>query len=78
MIANAGVMAIPPALTAEGFEVQFGTNYLGHAVLLQLLRPLMVRTARERGAATGGGGGDVRFVAVSSFGHMLAPAPQAI
>lgn len=61
-------MAIPPGLTAEGFEVQFGTNYLGHAVLLQLLRPLMVRTARENG------GRDVRFVAVSSFGHTLAPA----
>ena len=45
LIANAGVMAIPADLTAEGSEVQFGTNYLGHAVLLQLLRPLMVRTA---------------------------------
>lgn len=70
-IANAGVMAIPPALTTEGFEVQFGTNYLGHAVLLRLLQPLMLKTAHIPSAE---GGGDVRFVAVSSFGHTMAPA----
>jgi len=66
LIANAGVMAIPPGLTAEGFELQFGTNYLGHAVMLQLLRPLMLRTAQNPEC-------DVRFVVVSSFGHTMAP-----
>jgi len=71
LIANAGVMAIPPGLTDEGFELQFGTNYLGHAVMLQLLRPLMLRTAQDTSV---GGGGDVRFVAVSSFGHTMAPS----
>ncbi|KAL8983366.1 MAG: hypothetical protein Q9177_004999 [Variospora cf. flavescens] len=71
LIANAGVMAIPAGLTAEGFEVQFGTNYLGHAVLLWLLRPLMLRTARDMSDT--GGRGDARFVAVSSLGHTLAP-----
>ncbi|KAL8861953.1 MAG: hypothetical protein Q9178_001823 [Gyalolechia marmorata] len=74
-IANAGVMAIPEGLTAEGFEIQFGTNYLGHAILLRLLRPLMLRTAQNTSA--GKGGKDVRFVAVSSFGHTMAP-PQGI
>ncbi|KAI4271671.1 MAG: hypothetical protein LQ337_005850 [Flavoplaca oasis] len=64
-IANAGMMAVPEGLTAEGFEVQFGTNYFGHAVILRLLRPLMLRTAQE--------GSQVRFVAVSSFGHTMAP-----
>ncbi|KAL8883422.1 MAG: hypothetical protein Q9192_007173 [Flavoplaca navasiana] len=64
-IANAGTMAVPEGLTAEGFEVQFGTNYLGHAVLLRLLRPLMLHTAQE--------GSQVRCVAVSSFGHTMAP-----
>ncbi len=71
LIANAGVMAIPPGITDEGFELQYGTNYLGHAVMLQLLRPLMLRTAQDTSV---GGGGDVRFVAVSSFGHTMAPS----
>lgn len=68
-IANAGIMAVPEGLTAEGFEVQFGTNYLGHAVLLRLLRPIMLRTAQK----TAHEGSQVRFVAVSSFGHTMAP-----
>ncbi|KAI4250854.1 MAG: hypothetical protein LQ352_005210 [Teloschistes flavicans] len=71
-IANAGVMAIPDGLTAEGFEIQFGTNYLGHAILLQLLQPLMLRTARDSSSEKGAN--DVRFVAVSSFGHTMAPS----
>ena len=66
-IANAGVMAVPPGLTAEGFEVQFGTNYLGHAVMLRLLRPVMLRTADMSD------GGNVRLVVLSSFGHTMHP-----
>lgn len=58
-------MAAPPGLTDEGLEVQWATNYLGHAVMLQLLRPLMLRTAAT--------GADVRFVSVSSHGHNYAP-----
>ena len=66
-IANVGVMAIPPGLTTEGFKLQFGTNYLGHAVLLSLLRPIMMRTAdMPRGA-------HVRLVVLSSFGHNMHP-----
>lgn len=65
-------MAIPDGLTAEGFEIQFGTNYLGHAILLQLLQPLMLRTARDSSSEKGAN--DVRFVAVSSFGHTMAPS----
>lgn len=64
-IANAGIMGTPPGLTEEGWEVQWGTNYMGHAVMLQLLRPLMLRTAAT--------GADVRFVSVSSYGHNSAP-----
>lgn len=75
LVANAGVMAIPSGFSAEGFEVQFGTNYLGHAVLLRLLRPLMLRTARN--VSDAGRDGDVRFVAMSSFGHTMAP-PRGI
>jgi NAD(P)-dependent dehydrogenase (short-subunit alcohol dehydrogenase family) len=43
IIANAGVMATPFGKTADGFETQFGTNHLGHFVLInriaQLLKP---------------------------------------
>lgn len=68
LIANAGIMAVPPGLTAEGFEIQFGTNVIGHAILLHLLRPLMLRTA-----ALSEGGEDVRFISLSSSGHTLHP-----
>jgi NAD(P)-dependent dehydrogenase (short-subunit alcohol dehydrogenase family) len=41
IIANAGVMATPFGKTADGFETQFGTNHLGHFVLVNRLRPLL-------------------------------------
>jgi NAD(P)-dependent dehydrogenase (short-subunit alcohol dehydrogenase family) len=41
VIANAGVMACPQGKTADGFETQFGTNHLGHFVLVNRIVPLM-------------------------------------
>jgi NAD(P)-dependent dehydrogenase (short-subunit alcohol dehydrogenase family) len=41
VIANAGVMACPFGKTADGFETQFGTNHLGHFVLVNRIAPLM-------------------------------------
>jgi NAD(P)-dependent dehydrogenase (short-subunit alcohol dehydrogenase family) len=55
VIANAGVMATPRGRTADGFETQFGTNHLGHFVLVNRIAGLI---------APGG-----RFVSLSSAGH---------
>lgn len=59
LINNAGVMAIPRHLTADGFEMQIGTNHLGHFALTGLLFPALV--ARHRS----------RVVTVSSGAHRL-------
>ena len=55
VIANAGVMATPFGHTADGFETQFGTNHLGHFVLVNRVAPLI---------RTGG-----RLINLSSAGH---------
>ena len=61
LINNAGVMAAPQAQTTEGFDLQLGTNHLGHfALTAELLPPL------RAAAATGA---DVRIVNLSSRGH---------
>ena len=41
VIANAGVMACPYGKTVDGFETQFGTNHLGHFVLVNRIASLM-------------------------------------
>lgn len=58
VIANAGVMAPPLSRTADGFETQFGTNHLGHFVLVNRIAGLL------------GEGG--RLVNLSSAGHRFA------
>jgi NAD(P)-dependent dehydrogenase (short-subunit alcohol dehydrogenase family) len=46
IIANAGVMATPFGLSADGFEVQFATNYLGHFALIRQLDSLIADNGR--------------------------------
>jgi NAD(P)-dependent dehydrogenase (short-subunit alcohol dehydrogenase family) len=53
LINNAGIMAVPLAQTADGFESQIGTNHLGHFALTNLLLPKVTD----------------RVVTVSSFAH---------
>ena len=48
LINNAGVMACPHETTAEGFEMQFGTNHLGHFVLTNELLPLVEKGDNPR------------------------------
>lgn len=66
LINNAGVMALPPGLTEDGYEIHFGTNHMGHVLLTNLLMPLLLKTAAEPGS-------DVRIINLTSAGEGLAP-----
>src|SRR5947208_6866061 len=48
LVNNAGVMAIPRATTADGFEMQLGTNHLGHFALTGLLLPSLMKRPGSR------------------------------
>lgn len=61
LVDNAGVMACPFEKTADGFELQFGTNHLGHFLLTGLIAPALLRAA------------PARVVSVSSRGHQQSP-----
>ncbi|KAI1744487.1 retinol dehydrogenase 11 [Xylaria scruposa] len=67
LVANAGVMNKPPGLTTDGYEIQFATNFLGHALFIKKLLPLMQHSLELPGA-------DVRVVEVTSIGFRSAPS----
>jgi NAD(P)-dependent dehydrogenase (short-subunit alcohol dehydrogenase family) len=71
LINNAGIMATPHALSADGYDVQFQTNYLAHWLLTYHLLPLLQKTAQQLSSQPGA----VRIVNVSSIGHQQAPTP---
>ena len=63
LVNNAGVMFTPLQRTAQGHELQFGTNHLGHFALTTALRPLL--------------GAGSRVVNLSSAGHRLGAVDLA-
>ncbi|RBQ71722.1 hypothetical protein FVER14953_13474 [Fusarium verticillioides] len=64
LINNAGIMMTPEGLTKEGYEIQFGTNHMGHAFFTHLLLPTLEETAKTNP--------DVRIVFVSSAAETMA------
>lgn len=68
LLNNAGCMALPAVQTKDGFDIQWGTNHMGHALLTKLLLPTLLRTAAATAATTGA----VRIVNVSSEAHRTA------
>jgi NAD(P)-dependent dehydrogenase (short-subunit alcohol dehydrogenase family) len=60
LINNAGLMIPPFKKTKDGFESQFGVNYLGHFLLTGLLLPLLEKTA------------DSRVISLASIAHRKA------
>lgn len=63
---NAGLMAQPPGLTEDGYEVQFGANYMGLALFTKLLLPTLESTASKPDS-------DVRVIDLSSDLFKQAP-----
>ena len=61
LVGNAGIMVPPESRTAEGWESQFMTNYLGHFALATRLLPALTAA------------GDARVVLASSNAHLLGP-----
>ncbi|UAL10257.1 SDR family NAD(P)-dependent oxidoreductase [Caulobacter segnis] len=62
LVNNAGVMACPLSRTADGLEMQIGTNHFGHFLLSVLLAPNLIDGAEHSGRRS-------RLVSLSSIGH---------
>lgn len=71
LINNAGIMAQPEGLTVDGYELQFGTNHMGHALLTKRLLPILQKTSQQAES-------DVRVVSLSSAGIRNAPTEGII
>ena len=72
LVNNAGVMAIPRRETADGFEMQFGTNHLGHFALTGLLLDRLLATPGARVVTVtsmAARGGRIRFDDLQGRGH---------
>ncbi|KAF5665296.1 alcohol dehydrogenase Bli-4 [Fusarium heterosporum] len=66
LVNNAGIMMTPEGLTEEGYEIQIGTNHMGHAFLTHLLLPTLENTTKLKVSS------DVRIIFLASAGEMMA------
>lgn len=65
LVNNAGIMMTAEGLTQEGYEIQIGTNHMGHAFLTHLLLPTLEETTKINS--------DVRIIFVASVAESMAP-----
>ena len=80
LINNAGGMAPPRRATAQGHELQFGVNHLGHMALTQALLPLLQNRPDPRVVTVTSGAqyfGKIRWDAPAGARAMTAMAPMA-
>ncbi|CAA9957837.1 short-chain dehydrogenase/reductase [Pyrenophora teres f. maculata] len=63
LMLNAGVMCLPPGNTENGYEMEFGVNHMGHALLTKLLLPVLLKEEVE----------SPHVVVLSSSSHHDAP-----
>ncbi len=69
LVNNAGLMAMPQRTTADGYEMQFGVNHLGHWTLTALLLPALLRADAD--------GRDSRVVTVTSVARFAGTGVDA-
>ena len=69
LINNAGAVLMTRHLTAEGIEMQFGANHVGHFLLTKELLPLLEAAARSDASEAG----TTRIINLSSQGHRCSP-----
>jgi retinol dehydrogenase-12 len=62
---NAGIMAVLAGTIEQGYEIQFGTYHVGHALLTKLLLPILVKTAKQPST-------DVQVISLTSISHTPA------
>ncbi len=74
LVANAGVMMTPLTRTVDGFELQLGTNHLGHFALTGLLLPLLLATSPA--GTTGPEVGEPDVVAASGEPDVVAASGE--
>ncbi|OTA00300.1 short-chain dehydrogenase/reductase [Trichoderma parareesei] len=64
---NAGIMNMPPGKTDDGFDLQLGTNHVGHFLFTKRLLPVLKETVTKYNP-------DVRVISTSSLGNAFAPS----